>query len=111
MHKGTYYKEKLSADKLLRCYEIAPPRIRQYLNAEIQFVISNLHRTDVVLELGCGYGRAMKAVSQFVSWIIGNDISKESLKLAKFYMGSCQNYTVFLMDASQMAFIVEDIIC
>jgi len=104
MHKGTYYKEKLSGDKLLRCYEIAPPRIKQYLNAEIQFVISNLHGTDMVLELGCGYGRVMKAASQFVSLIIGNDISKESLELAKSYMESCQNYVVFLMDASHMSF-------
>ncbi|MDI6903954.1 MAG: class I SAM-dependent methyltransferase [Candidatus Bathyarchaeia archaeon] len=104
MHEGTYYREKLSANKLLRCYEIAPPRIKQYLDAEIQFLISNLHGADLVLELGCGYGRVMKAVSQFVSWIMGNDISKESLELVRSYMESCQNYAVFLMDASQMAF-------
>jgi len=104
MHKSTYYKDKLSADKLLRCYEIAPPRIKQYLNAEIQFVISNLHGTDLVLELGCGYGRVMKELSQSVSWIIGNDISKGSLELARAYMEPCQNYAVFLMDASQMSF-------
>jgi len=104
MHKGTYYKERLSANKLLRCYEIAPPRIKRYLNAEIRFVISNLQRKGLILELGCGYGRVMKEVSQFVSWIIGNDISKESLALAKSYMEGCQNYAVFLMDASQMAF-------
>ena len=100
MHKGTYYKDKLSADKLLRCYEIAPPRIKQYLNAEIQFVISNLHGADLALELGCGYGRVMKEVSQFVPWIIGNDISKGSLELAGAYMERCQNYAVFLMNAS-----------
>jgi len=104
MHKGTYYREKLSADRLLRCYEIAPPRIKQYLNAEIQFVISNLRNTGLVLELGCGYGRVMKAISQFVSWIIGNDISKESLDLVTSYMEDCRNYAVFLMDASQMSF-------
>jgi len=104
MHKGTYYKDKLSADKLLRCYEIAPPRIKHYLNAELYFVISNLHGTDLVLELGCGYGRVMKEVSQSVPWIIGNDISKGSLELAGAYMEPCQNYAVFLMDASQMSF-------
>ena len=104
MHKGTYYKEKLSANKLLRCYEIAPPRIKQYLNAEIRFVISNLRRKGLTLELGCGYGRVMKEVSQFVSLIVGNDISMESLELARSYMEVCQNYAVFLMDASQMTF-------
>lgn len=104
MYKGTYYKEKLSANDLLRCYEIAPQRIKQYLNAEIQFVISNLRGASLVLELGCGYGRVMKKVSHFFSWITGNDISKENLKLARSYLEGCQNYTVFLMDASQMAF-------
>lgn len=103
MHKGVYYKEKLSANKLVRCYEIAPPRIKQYLNAEIQFVVSNFHGTDWVLELGCGYGRVLKEASQFVSWIVGNDTSKESLKLAHA-MESCQNCAVFLMDASQTSF-------
>lgn len=104
MHKGTYYKERLSANKLLRCYEIAPPRIKRYLNAEIRFVISNLQGKGLILELGCGYGRVMKEVSRFVSLIIGNDISRESLELARSYMEGCQNYSVFLMDASQMAF-------
>jgi len=104
MRKGAYYKEKLSADKLVRCYEIAPRRIRQYFDAEIQFVISNLHGSDLVLELGCGYGRVMKAVSQFVPRIVGNDISRESLEFARSYMESCRKYDVFLMDASQMSF-------
>jgi len=67
MHKGTYYTEKLSANKLLRCYAVAPARIKQYLDAEIHFVISNLCGADLVLELGCGYGRVMNAVSRVVS--------------------------------------------
>jgi SAM-dependent methyltransferase len=104
MHKEAYYKDKLSADKLRKCYEIAPPRVKKYLDAEIQFVVSNLQGTDLVLELGCGYGRVMKAVSKFCSWIVGNDISKESLELAKSYMESCRNYALFLMDASRMSF-------
>jgi len=104
MHKGAYYKEKLSADKLFKCYEIATPRIKQYLAAEIQFVISNLHGKDLVLELGCGYGRVMKAVSPFVSMIVGNDISRESLELAKSYMKPYKNYRITQMDTSNMAF-------
>jgi 2-polyprenyl-6-hydroxyphenyl methylase/3-demethylubiquinone-9 3-methyltransferase len=104
MYKGTYCKEKLSANRLLECYEIAPPRIKQYLEAEIQFVISNVHHADLVLELGCGYGRAMKRVSPFVAWIGGNDISKDSLELARSHIEGRENCSVFLMDASQMAF-------
>ena len=104
VHKGTYYRDKLSARSLLKCYEIAPPRIKRYLDGEIQFVLSHLHHTDLVLELGCGYGRVMKAVAPFVSMIVGNDISKESLELARSYMKTCGNYRVVQMDASNMAF-------
>jgi SAM-dependent methyltransferase len=104
MHRGVYYKEKLSASRLLKCYEIAPPRINQYLNAEIGFVVSNVYRKGLILELGSGYGRVMRELSQFASWVVGTDISRESLELAKSYMESCQNHALFLMDASRMAF-------
>jgi len=104
MRDGAYYREKLSANRLLRCYEVAPPRIKQYLHAEIGFVISNLRSGDLVLELGCGYGRAMREVAESASWIVGNDISTGSLGLARSYMENCRNYALFLMDASQMSF-------
>jgi ubiquinone/menaquinone biosynthesis C-methylase UbiE len=103
MHKGTYYEDKLSANKLLKCYELATPRIKQYLEAEIQFVISNIHDANLVLELGCGYGRVMRAVSPFVCMIVGVDISRASLKLAKSYMKPYRNHRTVQMDASNMA--------
>ena len=114
MHEDTYYRNKLSANRLLRCYELATPRIKQYLNAEVQFVVSSLQGAGLVLELGCGYGRVMKEVSPFVSMIVGNDTSKESLELARSYMEGCQNYAAFLMDASQMAFcsrVFDAVLC
>lgn len=104
MHKGTYYRKKLAASRLYRCYEIASPRIKRYLNAEVEHAISNVKNARQVLELGCGYGRVMKEVSPSVEWIAGNDISKESLELARSYLEGCQNYSLFLMDASELAF-------
>jgi len=102
--KGTYYEDKLSAEKLLKCYEIASSRIKRYLDAEIRFVISNIHGAGLALELGCGYGRVLKAVSPHVSTIVGNDISRKSLELAVSYMKTCGNYRIVQMDASKMAF-------
>ncbi len=114
MHNGVYYREKLSANKLLKCYELAPCRIKQYLNAEIEFVISNMHPESLVLELGCGYGRVIKEMSAYASCVVGNDTSKQSLEITKSYMVGCQNYAVFLMDASLMAFrsdIFDTVFC
>jgi len=104
MRGGGYYRERLSGFRLFRCYEVASERIRRYLRAEVDFVVSNVGGAGLVLELGCGYGRVMKRVSKFVGWVVGNDVSRESLEFARGYMEGCGNYGVFLMDASRMGF-------
>ena len=44
----------LSAERLELCYELAPPRVKRHLSAEIEHVVSLIPRDAVVLELGCG---------------------------------------------------------
>ncbi|MGD0978657.1 MAG: class I SAM-dependent methyltransferase [Candidatus Bathyarchaeia archaeon] len=104
MHKGIYYEDKLSGSKLLKCYELATPRIKQYLDAETQFVISNVHGAGLALEHGCGFGRVLKAVSPFVSTLVGDDISRASLELAKSYLKPRNNCRLVQTDASNTAF-------
>lgn len=58
-----YYKDKLSALRLKKCYDIAPPRIQKYLKAEIDHVLQKITSKDVVLELGCGYGRLLSQIA------------------------------------------------
>jgi 2-polyprenyl-6-hydroxyphenyl methylase/3-demethylubiquinone-9 3-methyltransferase len=114
MHGGSYYREKLSAYRLLKCYETATPRMKQYLDAELGFVISSVRDAGLVLELGCGYGRVLRAVSPFVSTVVGNDVSRESLELAKSYMKPCTNYRIVETDASNVAFsqrIFDAVLC
>ncbi|MFW9786718.1 MAG: class I SAM-dependent methyltransferase [Candidatus Thorarchaeota archaeon] len=74
-----YYSESLSAEKLKRCYDIAPPRIVQYLKSEIEFVMSHISPSDRVLELGCGYGRILTDLTLVTHNIVGIDISLQSL--------------------------------
>lgn len=101
----SYYSEKLSAERLKRCYEIAPPRVQQYLRAEIEFVLEHIRLGDVVLDLGCGYGRTMRFLDRKARFVIGVDISSSSLSLAQ----SCHNVRrscLFLeMDAAKLAFL------
>lgn len=78
-----YYTETLAAERLLRCYEIAPPRVRQYLEAEIEFCVSKIMPSETVLELGCGYGRVLQRLSGKAQTVIGLDTSFSSLQLAK----------------------------
>lgn len=78
-----YYSDKLSAERLRRCYDIAPPRVKQYLDAEIQHVMDKIQSTDFVLELGCGYGRVLEKLCQKAKTTLGIDTSKASLEYAK----------------------------
>jgi len=99
-----YYEDRLSGEALQKCYELAPPRIRRYLEEEVRFVAETLQGSRSVLELGCGYGRVMKRVSLVVPWIVGCDTSRRSLLLATSYMAPRQNFSLVRADASRLAF-------
>jgi SAM-dependent methyltransferase len=75
-----YYREFLSAERLKLCYDIAPLRVLQYLDAEIAFVMNKIKRDDFILELGCGYGRVLKSMRQKTKHVVGIDLSLENLK-------------------------------
>jgi len=99
-----YYATKLSADRLRQCYEVASDRVRRYLEAEIEFVLSRLRPTDSVLELGCGYGRVTFRLAEVAERVVGIDTSSESLALAR-HLARMDSRCQFLeMDASALTF-------
>ncbi len=99
-----YYAEKLSAENLYRCYEIAPPRVRQYLEAELNFVIERISPCDLVLELGCGYGRIIPTLAKKARLVVGIDTSIASLIYAGAFLHRTRNYFLIQMNAAQLAF-------
>ena len=99
-----YYEEKLSGEALRHCYEVAPPRVRQYLEAEIQFALSRLRHTDVVLELGCGYGRVAVRLAEIAERVVGIDTSCDSLDLARQLAGRSSACKFMEMNAVDLAF-------
>lgn len=99
-----YYSEKLSGKRLQKCYEIAPPRVKQYLEAEIQFLLKRIKPEDTVLELGCGYGRVVIKLADAARQIIGIDTSLESLKLAREIARMKSNCEFVRMDAINLGF-------
>jgi ubiquinone/menaquinone biosynthesis C-methylase UbiE len=99
-----YYSKKLFANKLKKAYEIASPRIKQYLEAEIQYVTDRLQTSDTVLELGCGYGRVLKLLAAKVNKVIGIDIAEASLKLAEEYLIDKSNIELHFMTARSIRF-------
>ena len=105
MKYGTrYYSERLSAERLTRCYEIAPPRVRQYLEAEITHVLDRIDSADVALELGCGCGRALERLAAKARSAFGIDNSPPSLDLAKRQLARFSNCHLAAMDAVALGF-------
>jgi len=104
MKNKSYYSDKLSAEQLRQCYQIAPLRVKQYLNAEIQYVLNKIKPSDIVLELGCGYGRVLQKLCKKARKVIGIDISKPSLELAKKLLKGNLNYQLFQMDVINLEF-------
>jgi ubiquinone/menaquinone biosynthesis C-methylase UbiE len=109
-----YYSEQLASNNLKRCYDIAPPRVKQYLQAEVKYVLEYLHPSDVVIELGCGYGRVLKELLTHSFMMLGIDTSLESLRLALEYMGNTAQYQLLQVDAARLPLenkSVDKVIC
>lgn len=99
-----YYADKLSAERLRRVYEIATPRVRQYLDAEVAFVLEHVHPCDAVLELGCGYGRIMPALAEKAGNVVGIDTSEASLAMAREFLRGIPNCELMRIDAVALEF-------
>jgi len=99
-----YYSDKLAAERLRRCYEIAPPRVQQYLQAEIDHVFKHVTPNASVLELGCGYGRVLGPLAGCSRSAFGIDTSYASLLLARDTLASSPNVFLARMDAVATAF-------
>jgi SAM-dependent methyltransferase len=102
-----YYDEKLSAVRLRRVYEIAPPRVKRYLEAEVRHVLEGINKDDAVLDLGCGYGRTLARLAGRSRFVVGVDTSAESLRLARRVTASLTNCRLVQMDAANAAFKSE----
>jgi len=99
-----YYQKNLNASKLQKCYEVAPPRIQQLLTAEIDFILSKISTDDIVLDLGCGYGRVAIELAKHAKKIIGIDISQENIELATNLHQQIDNLEFYKMNAVALNF-------
>ncbi len=109
-----YYVDKLSGPRLRQCYQIAPPRVQQYLEAEIQFVLEHLEPQDTVLELGCGYGRVAARLTEPARRVVGIDTSTESIALARQLSGANPRCAFLVMDALTLGFdesMFDKVVC
>ncbi len=109
-----YYKETLSSERLQRCYEIVPARVQQYFDAELNFVLDRIRPGDLVLELGCGYGRIIPTLASKARWVVGIDNSIASLVYGQTFLRNTPNCLLIQMDAAKLSFneqIFDVVVC
>ena len=111
--KKSYYDEKLAAEHLQKVYDLASEPVRRYLAAEIAHVRARIPPGGRVLELGCGYGRVLKALRPSAGPLVGIDTSYASLDLARGYLAGFPDVMLALMDAIRLAFppATFDLVC
>lgn len=97
-----YYDEKLNSDKLFKVYETNIPRVKQYLDSEIEYVLNSLTGNEEVLELGAGYGRIMKKLAPKCKTITGIDISESNVFLGNEYLKENPNARIVKMDVHNL---------
>lgn len=78
--------------------------MKQYLEAEVQFVLDQLLPSYKVLELGCGYGRVLQKLASKAKTVSGIDTSVTSLDLAKAFLANQSKVDFFLMNAGSLGF-------
>ncbi|MDD3705264.1 MAG: methyltransferase domain-containing protein [Clostridiaceae bacterium] len=104
---SNYYEQSLNSTKLFQVYQTKYPRVKRYLDEEIEFVRRNLHGNERVLEVGTGYGRIIKELAPSVASIVGTDISDASVNLGKNHLKECSNCSIQVMDTHKLEFTEE----
>jgi len=104
MNKKEYYSKKLSGIRLKKCYDIAPIRIKEYLLAEIEYLLKYIELTDIVLELGCGYGRILIELVDYARTIYGIDTSQGNLNLGENFIVNKSNIRLLNMNVEYLKF-------
>jgi ubiquinone/menaquinone biosynthesis C-methylase UbiE len=99
-----YYDERLAGERLKKIYDLSTPRIRQYLDSEMAFALGRINPGALVLDLGCGYGRAIPQLAQKAARIIGIDNSFGDLVYGVEYLKTISNYDFLCMNASELGF-------
>lgn len=67
--------------------------------------MNKISPSDVVLELGCGYGRVLEKLASRAKRVVGIDTSRSSLMFGKKRSGRFANYDLFQMNATALGFL------
>jgi ubiquinone/menaquinone biosynthesis C-methylase UbiE len=83
---------------------VCPSLVSDWVQKETRWLLQNIKRDSVVLDVGCGWGEDLKAIAKIVRKGVGLDNDPEIIKEAKKNLAKFKNIEVFLEDVKEMHF-------
>ena len=83
------------------------PELEDWTQKDIIEIRKFLNQDSVVLEIGCSWGRVIKALAPYCKKFIGIDNSEVEIKEAKFFIKEINNAEVFFEDGKKTHFPKE----
>lgn len=84
--------------------EKSPRLIQEFLDGEIKFLKKYIQPNEIILDVGCGYGRLLKLLSKNAKRVVGIDFSESLLEHTKQNLAGKDNVELYLMRAERMDF-------
>ncbi len=82
----------------------AHPLIKDWLNKEEEYLKKHVKKGSTVLDVGCGFGRNMRAIADIAGKIIGIDNDAALFDEIKQNLADLKNIGVLLGDATELPF-------
>jgi 2-polyprenyl-6-hydroxyphenyl methylase/3-demethylubiquinone-9 3-methyltransferase len=95
---------KSLADWWKKYLKVCPPLINDWVQKETLWLQKNIKRGSIVLDVGCGWGRDLKAIAKIVKKGIGIDNDSEIIKEAKGNLSKFKNIELFVENAKKTHF-------
>lgn len=78
--------------------------INDWLQKEEIYLQKKIRRNSVVLDVGCGFGKDIKAIAGLTKEINGIDCNPEAIRVARKRLLKFKNVKIFQEDAKKTAF-------
>jgi len=83
------------------------PELKDWTQKDIIEIKKILNKNSIVLEIGCSWGRVIKALAPYCKKFIGIDNSRVEIKDAKSFLKDIKNAEVFFEDGKKTHFSDE----
>ena len=97
-------KNKTIAEWWKKYLKICPSLVHDWVQKEIIYLRMNIKKGSTILDVGCGWGKNLKAIAKIVKKGVGIDNNSKIIKVAKKNLARFKNIEIFFEDAKKMRF-------